>query len=463
MLTRAGLFSPSKIMVFLFALLGASALGALVFGAGYDGIILFLGVFLGGLIISIGIFRPHIPFYILIASFGLGHILRTDLLSTTFLIIPGALAIISWLFHTIIFRVRIRVYWPTSWPWFFFGIWALVVTYLYNALDDFRPYLLVLILYFLTFNVLRSPRHLIGLAWTIVLSLTGSSFVVIYERVLLILELGGFITATQLHAASLALGDKNIVSMQIMVAIPFIFALLSVVRSKFTRFLLLFSLLSILSAIFFLASLGALTGLVVLLVCAFWLEKKQERRIALLVFFFILAIAAIFSPFSERIRNKISPNASEDLLSSRGMIWVATVKMISERPWWGYGSYTNLNIAYMGSEEIEPWLKSYVTSRKDELQAHNIFLTILSQFGIPGFVFFTIGFGLLYWLLWKIVSRLSDSSHTWLLFFSRALFVALLATLAQAMALTVPVDKHFWAMLGTIPALAYILKSRTVA
>lgn len=423
------------------------------------GFLAIVGALCGIILVGVGIRYPQIPFYILVASFALGNILKTEMLATTFLVIPGGIALFCLLIHVIMFHQPFLLSWNVFWPWLFFLIWAFVITLAYESLGDFRPYFLVVILFILTLNVLRTTNHLKSLAWVVVLSLTFSSCMVIWDRIVLILKQGLSIDPVILHSSFLVLGDKNIVSMQILCALPFAFALLSIHQSRKKRVLLFLAVFMNLLAIFLLVSMGALIGLLVILVGAFVLEKKPRRRTAMIILFLIMVIAVIFSPFQERIQQQtdiLSQGNPSNWLTYRGMIWIASLKMISSNPFWGYGSYFNINREYMRSSYIENWLKIYVGSSEKLLQAHNTFLTILTQFGIPGFIFFVLGLLVAGRLLWRVLHYLQRKPEKWLLYFTRALAIALAAILVQAMALTVPVDKQLWVMLGTVPALGRI-------
>ena len=404
---------------------------------------IFLIFILGLFVFIIGIQFPEIPFYILIGSFALGSLLKTELLPTTFMIIPGALAIACFSINLTNKRTRFTFPLKIAWPWIVFLGWVIIIGIYYQSIDIVRPYIFVFILFVLSANVIRSPANIKGFAWTIVISLTITCLVVIIQKFFF-----------SMYDIDLVLGDKNIVSMYILVGLPFIFFLLKTTKLKILRVLFICNIAILLIAITLLLSIGAFVGLLVLLLSAFFTEKNLKYRFLIIVILLITILLGIFGPLSTRINQQIDVFKTDDpgnWMTYRGMLWEASIDMINQNPLIGYGTYKNIHNQFMQSPYLDTWIKIYF--RNEELQSHNSFLTVACQFGLIGLLFFSLGITNNCYFLVRLLKSINiNNPNSKLLIFGNTLLISLISILVQSMALTVPVDKYFWALLGAIHA-----------
>jgi O-antigen ligase len=160
------------------------------------------------------------------------------------------------------------------------------------------------------------------------------------------------------------------------------------------------------------------------------LEISRRTRMVILSLLAVIAVGlvAIFSmdrptndfSFTGRIYSLLDMQSNHNVHRLR--IWSATWQMFLERPWIGWGP-GNWNLEYM----------SYIAGMFDEIEQtnwerpHNDFLWVLAEKGIFGFAAFISFFGLLFYMVIKILQRSNDRNDSILTIF---LFGGVIAYLA---------------------------------
>jgi O-antigen ligase len=112
---------------------------------------------------------------------------------------------------------------------------------------------------------------------------------------------------------------------------------------------------------------------------------------SVLIGFVGLAVLAVGAWRSDMLRSRVQAAANQGSLAGREHIYPATLEMISEKPWLGWGPTEN-------QYEIG---KRIGEEKKDRRDAHNILLELLSATGIFGAIPFLIGLALVVAAAWR--------------------------------------------------------------
>jgi len=133
-------------------------------------------------------------------------------------------------------------------------------------------------------------------------------------------------------------------------------------------------------ALFLTQSRGALVAFVVILVFVlFSLEKRRNRRVAILVS--ILAVVLVALPLMASFSNHFESIETESG-AMRLFFWSAGWRMFTNSPALGvgYGNFRSMYSSFPGME----WIP------EDAYDAHNIYIQTLAETGLVGFVVFVL-------------------------------------------------------------------------
>lgn len=417
---------------------------------------------LGLLAIIIGTHNISIPLYIFIVSLGLGEILQTELLATTFLVIPGVFLGLSWLFRIILSESQIKFDVTGIALTFSLGIWSSISSHMHGSVMSSRPYWFVIILFLLLLNYYHKTDDFISAGWVLLITLSFISLVVFFDRVLLFVNAGGQISIFNLHKAYLPFGDKNTVGMYISFGIPVAYFLANMQSTAWKKTLLRLMLGILALGVFSVFSLGVMIGVLTMafLIIVFdWQTIKQNRRFLFVALIILLIYVA--GPMYDRIQGQLELVLEKGILAlgtNRLFLWSTSFKVIQDAPWFGHGvgvkPITNAAYSYVPQE----YWDLIVIGRGDYIIPHNSILTVATQIGIPGAILF----GLIQvWILFIVFKSKIElvAGNPDLRNLVNMFFIILVGGFVQGQALSAQLDKMTWFIMGSSLALVSLISS----
>lgn len=432
---------------FLVATIGETAYLAI------PGVLLVIAIAIAGMRVE------RVPFYCLVALLPLQTILKAGTMATSLLIVPGAITIFAWIGPLLLRRQPILFDRRTGVLLFLLSVWVALSAIRAGGIGavfvQARPFWLVVILFLLTQNVLREERHLAELGWVLIVSLTFTAVYVAFEQVRTFLAAGGSLSATELHLVDLALGDINTTAMQISMGIPWAIYFMWMTqgtRPK-ARYGLVLSIGILAVGVVSTLSLGAFVGLCAILAMTVPLLKSRAQRIRLALLAAALLIVALASPLSQRLDEQlgvIQEQEPSQWFSARVFVWQVSLRAISQAAMTGYGPGTESTFEatreYLPTEIIQWQLRA---GKLPGTVPHNLFLSVVMEFGIPGLLILLAFLASVLWPLWREIRRQWQMPEVRPgLYIGLAILVSLIAFLVQGMALSVHLDKYLWLLLG---------------
>jgi len=227
------------------------------------------------------------------------------------------------------------------------------------------------------------------------------------------------------------IGNPNFLGKYLVLIIPIVLALCLNEGSRLIMtglFLSLTLCFAALIATFTRASwLGLLAGMAVLLYCAQRnaLLKGIGRRLVLIVisFIFIVCLFNTYSPDHGKRTSTLSPYQTRgeviqkavksfDIDKGRGVatrlyVWNKTVRLIIERPWFGYGLETFMLVFKQFNKEYTEIFHDLVIIDR----AHNNYLEIAFAMGLPGLAAYLAVLVSFLVYVWRLFKGLQDRSH----------------------------------------------------
>ncbi len=162
------------------------------------------------------------------------------------------------------------------------------------------------------------------------------------------------------------------------------------IRSQLWRFILLSSVFVAAAAVPLSLSRTALINLLAFMLVAAWLRRSAKAKVSLVIFIALaLVFVLLFPDFNERIVQRYSTLRElhkPESWAGRIDIWRAAVTVFTERPLTGVGAG---NFAFV-SPDYSYSAALIAATREDGSGgvAHNIFLSVLAETGVIGFLLF---------------------------------------------------------------------------
>jgi putative inorganic carbon (hco3(-)) transporter len=231
-------------------------------------------------------------------------------------------------------------------------------------------------LFFITLVTTRSEKRLRHLVLVIVAAVAFSSLHCLREW-----QKAGFSSG---YRPGFISGDPNYFSLTALMGLPLAFALLVGKErfKKWERVFLLGGLGATLLALVAAASRGALIGLGILIVLAAWRSRYRVKMFTGVALVFLPLL--LLSP-SSPINRMLNPtHGDQKSTGNRLSTWAAAVKMCMDYPLLGVGmgNFKNSVRAYGGQEEEDATVGEFI--------AHNTYLQIASEAGIPCLTLFVL-------------------------------------------------------------------------
>jgi putative inorganic carbon (HCO3(-)) transporter len=274
------------------------------------------------------------------------------------------------------------------------------------------------------------------------------------------------------------IGNPNFLGKYLVLIIPILLALSLNENSRLTMtglFLSLTLCFAALIATFTRASwLGLLAGLTVLLCCArsnALLNGKGRRLVLMAIsFFFIVCLFNTYSPAHDKRTSAPSPNQARgeviqkavkslDIdkgsgVATRLYVWEKTLRLIMEKPWFGYGLETFMLVFKKYNQEYTEIFHDRVIIDR----AHNNYLDIAFAMGIPGLTAYLALLLSFMVYVWRLFKGLQDRSHKMLALGILAGFCAYIIN-DMFIFSVVSVSPTFWSLMGLTLAAGKIARN----
>jgi O-antigen ligase len=274
------------------------------------------------------------------------------------------------------------------------------------------------------------------------------------------------------------IGNPNFLGKYLVLIIPIVLALSLNEYSRLTTtglFLSLTLCFAALTATFTRASwLGLLAGLTVLLCCAqsnaLLIGKGRRLVLIAISFFFIVCLFNSYSPAHGKRTSASSPNQARgeviqkavkslDIDKGRGVatrlyVWDKTVRLIIERPWFGYGLETFMLVFKKYNQEYTELFHDRVIIDR----AHNNYLDIAFAMGVPGLASYLVLLISFLVYVWRLVKGLQDRTHKMLALGILSGFCGYLVNDLFIFS-AVSVSPTFWSLMGLTLAAGKIARN----
>ena len=212
-------------------------------------------------------------------------------------------------------------------------------------------------------------------------------------------------------------------SAMLVCTIPILFAIYQLNRKY--RSLVIAATIIVLIALFFSYARGAWLALIIG-VLSYWLIQKRKLLIAFVVAV-VLTISSVswlstgdrYLNYAHDYRTTIFHKDFEEHLvatyklkdvstAERFNRWIAGVRMVKDNWLTGYGPNT---FYYNYKPYAIPAFKTWVSDNKEHSTVHNYFLLVLIEQGVPGFLFFLLIVGSMFYYAEKIYNRTEDKFY----------------------------------------------------
>jgi O-antigen ligase len=419
------------------------------------------------------IIKPFAAFYILV-FLGLMSWFSSIPLFGGFSVIVGVGLVFTgaWITRILLDKTKVillREYWLLWGLLLVIGLSTLINWGGPAGLGSVFTYLQLLLLVVLVVNFVQTSLHLRALGYLFIIT---SVFV---AMMMLLDEFGvlpvGIIRSVQygvvfegnynqFERSGGIFGDPNFTALQLLVAVPFVLEFWKG-ASRWQKIILAFSGVVILSAFRLTYSMGGVIGLAMILLVKTFFMGKRNRIIpavqAILIGFIGWWLALNFLPEYywarilinfDLINNFVKANDPQVFLklgTTRGDTWTAAYKTFLQSPLFGLGPG---NAVYFNP------LHSVYNSNVRVLAAHNFLLTVADDLGIVGlFLFVTL-------LIFTVRAFWSGGEKQNPV--NNAVFVALLASMVQGLALDIHTQKFLWILMGMSFAAKKIFKTAEI-
>jgi O-antigen ligase len=312
-------------------------------------------------------------------------------------------------------------------------------------------YLLNAVLFPIVFTALRSPRHL---RWIAAALAGGAAAAAAYGLIAIpsASSAADSITAAgELDRISGTVGDPNLLASVLVVGLVMSLAVaLDNVRVPATRLLAAGGGFLCMLAIFATVSRGGVIALGAALLAALVFAGPRRGRVAIGVAVIVTVALGYFAFAASDAQ--VQRLEQSDGGSGRTDIWKVGWRMVEENPGHGVGS-GNFNVSSIHYLLVKPG-----ALERDEFivdtpsVAHNLYLEILSELGIPGLTLFLLMVGACIASAVRAGSILDRLGDPGLALVARAVAIGLFSTMAADFFLSAEFSKQLWLLLALGPA-----------
>jgi len=314
-----------------------------------------------------------------------------------------------------------------------------------GGIQPFLVYMSFFIFFFVTLSVVNTPSRVKIVIWAVVICmLIASQYGIRQYRIV-----------SQYYPGYRAAGsfkDINYFALSIVIALPFAYYLYKIVKQFYLKIFLASAMLIYCAALMFTLSRGAVVGVAALLLASQAVSKKKMK--ALIVLSIIVVLGFYFAPDSLKKRFEETKMAGEEgaigaeaSTTHRWHLFLAGVNMIKAHP-----------ISGVGIGNFKPLSVQYEPRLGQTFIAHNTYLSIAAEMGLPALFFFLGIIFYTYRTLWRLRRTLADDPEWALL--PNVLIVSLFGFVVTALFLTAENTKLFWLLVFFTIALDRIVKEQ---
>lgn len=243
-------------------------------------------------------------------------------------------------------------------------------------------------------------------------------------------------------------GDPNYLGAQVVGAFALLFGLLGTARQPLERLALIGCLIPLTYGLVASQSRGALVAVVVLVVLAPIIFSRHRMRVLGVTLLAVAALAMVVT---------VTPSASERIFSSgdhgsgRTDLWTVGLRIVEDHSPFGVG-LDNFGL-YAPEYTRQPGQLQNVNQVLKGQEAHNLYLGLLAEAGLPGLILFgavaliSLGSGLRAARIFESLGREQMG------ILSRAATLALVGMLSASFFLPNGTDKRLWILLAIAPAM----------
>jgi O-antigen ligase len=309
-----------------------------------------------------------------------------------------------------------------------------------------QTYLSFTMLFFLTMTFVNSRKRLRLAVWAIILTM-------LYASQLSVRQYISVMGLYPIYRLSGTFKDVNYFALSILIVIPFAYYLLKTVRYKIIRMSLYVSMGLYSTALMFTFSRGGIIGVAVMAVVSQVISKKKIKT--LMVLSVVVVLGFYFAPDS--LKNRFEDTKILEEGEAQGGAALATthrynsilagLNMIKANPLTGVGlgNFRSLSLQY-GVEKSQAFI------------AHNTYISIAAEQGLPALVLFMSIIAFTYRSLWRLRRDLRGDEELALL--PSVMIVSLSGFVVAALLLTAENTKFFWLLVFLTIALERIVKEQ---
>ena len=299
-----------------------------------------------------------------------------------------------------------------------------------NTLTFWSAFLKVVIAYFLVINLTDSLKRLNLLIWAMILSSVYVAITSIHNYY----ASGAAMLGQRMFGAfqGALFGDPNDLALSFIMLLPFLYFWLFGKTNILTKLVILASTGIFLWGIVLTQSRGGLLGLVCMFVTLLLQSKRKGMTTAVLLI--VLVTGWQFAPqhYKDRMTTIKTAGKVDNAAISRLDAWRAGAKMMVSRPFGvGVGNFGEGFVLYRHFDAVDVMGKRRA--------AHNMFLQVGGETGVPGFVLFILLLlSALRSLLKnsKLTNKIQEDYYIRLNELSRATFTSLIGYMASGMFLS---------------------------
>lgn len=230
---------------------------------------------------------------------------------------------------------------------------------------------------YLVIRLINTKERIEGFLYTIIISGVAMGVAAVLQQ-----KTGG-----RTHVGDMY--DPNDLAMLMVTILPISFMSIFVVKRLLAKILLLLCSTFLLVAITTTQSRGGFIGLVIVAICIIFIKIKKVSRIKRIIPIAILGFIFIYSmggEYKDRIRS-IFENTDEG--AGRILVWKRTLFIIKDHPILGVGpnAFMTAYGDYLANDRFEGELSRTSAGGKWQT-AHNSFLLVLAELGLPGLIIF---------------------------------------------------------------------------
>ena len=295
--------------------------------------------------------------------------------------------------------------------------------YLPFEISPFMSWLSFLMLYVITLTLVDSLQRL---RWTLLCAIAS----VAYGSLHAIREWQKYGNMDFGYRPGWVAGDPNYFTASALLCLPVAIYLLGSKLPGWQRTLCIFSIVVTLIAVTLAASRGGLLGLTVGAIFMVWRSQKRKRNLALLVATIMpLMLVAPSSP----LQRLLNPGYHENYAANERLLLAAAgLNMVKTHPWTG-----------VGAGNFKTFARQFGEVNEDHV-AHNTYVSLLAEMGIPGFSLFMAVVVGTFWSLERVRRRARKDGPALVYQAASALQVGFIAYLVAVYFLSAEAHKLYW-------------------